>query len=63
MKDKEYAELGLRAMFVPEHVQWPAPEHVHWQQLHRGGRPLPADWKLHGHRVMRRDPLKECRRA
>ena len=25
---------------------------------HRGGRPLPAIWKLHGRRLMRMDPLK-----
>ena len=34
MNDKEFSELQLRAMIVPQQVRWPAPEYLHWQRLH-----------------------------
>jgi hypothetical protein len=34
MNDKEFSELQLRMMIVPQQVRWPAPEYVHWQKLH-----------------------------
>jgi hypothetical protein len=34
MDDKQFAELQLRAMIVPQQVGWPAPELLHWQRLH-----------------------------
>ena len=34
MDDKQFAELQLRAMIVPQQVRWPAPEYLHWQKLH-----------------------------
>ena len=34
MDDKQFAELQLRAMIVPQQVRWPAPEYLHWQRLH-----------------------------
>jgi hypothetical protein len=34
MDDKQFAELQLRAMIVPQQVRWPGPEYLHWQRLH-----------------------------
>jgi SpoVK/Ycf46/Vps4 family AAA+-type ATPase len=34
MNDKEFSELQLRMMIVPNQVRWPAPEYLHWQRLH-----------------------------
>ena len=34
MNDKEFSELQLRIMIVPQQVRWPAPEYLHWQRLH-----------------------------
>ena len=34
MNDKEFSELQLRMMIVPQQVRWPAPEYPHWQRLH-----------------------------
>ena len=34
MNDKEFSELQLRMMIVPEQARWPAPEYLHWQRLH-----------------------------
>ena len=34
MDDKQFAELQLRAMIVPQQVRWPAPDYLHWQRLH-----------------------------
>jgi hypothetical protein len=34
MNDKQFFELELRMMIVPQQASWPAPEHVHWQRLH-----------------------------
>lgn len=35
MSDKEFSELQLRMMIVPQQVRWPAPEYLHWQRLHK----------------------------
>jgi hypothetical protein len=34
MNDKEFSELQLRMMIVPQQIRWPAPEYLHWQRLH-----------------------------
>lgn len=34
MNDREFSELQLRMMIVPQQVRWPAPEYLHWQRLH-----------------------------
>jgi hypothetical protein len=34
MNDKEFSELQLRMMIVPQQARWPAPEYLHWQRLH-----------------------------
>jgi hypothetical protein len=34
MKDKEFAELQLRATIAPGQARWPGPEYLHWQRLH-----------------------------
>ena len=34
MNDKEFSELQLRMMIVPQQVRWPAPDFVQWQRLH-----------------------------
>ena len=35
MNDAEFFGLQLRAMIVPRQASWPAPEHLHWQRLHK----------------------------
>ena len=34
MNDRDFSELQLRMMIVPQQVRWPAPEYLHWQRLH-----------------------------